>query len=288
MNNSARSTAFTIGEVKPFRAPVRTFGSPYKSNPKAFQRYREVVQGPLGQKHIQKTIRLNSPSPVRPVTHSELDDLVKGVRSLALADAPVPMQASFPGEDDFHISIAAAPYRSSTLFGPPSSCTLPLGGELAKGTEAIVGVQMDAGSSASRSGPPTSSHSWSDDTLSKNDEAPGGLPPPPMFRAASSLPDSFGNPTSPRSPPLRPIHTTPARRPGLTVVPTTSPMDSSNVSRPCLTTISVSLTYEVFASPDAGADEGLAWSKYPVRRGTLDLSVSAPGRGLTFEATVEV
>ncbi|KAM5539512.1 hypothetical protein V8D89_006964 [Ganoderma adspersum] len=280
MNNGTTGTASSGSSgVKPFRAPARASSSPYK----AFQKpHSEVVQGSQRKKQKEKTVPLKCLSPAQPISDSELDGLVRGIGRLTLADDR--KQGSFTTDDGFNISAAAAPYRSSTLFGPPYSIPASLGGDLSMGMEPTV--ETETGAPVCGTGPPTRSHHWPDDPLAKSGEVPGTCTPPPerMFCAVGSPPDILGNLVSACSPLPRPIHTTPIRRSSVATVHTTSAIDPPSVSRPCLTTVTVSLVYEVFASPDDEADEVQTW--YPIGDGALN--VAATGRGLTLAAIVEV
>ena len=215
------------------------------------------------------------------MTDSELEGLVRGLGRLTLADDL--MQASLPVDDGLNISATAAPYRSSAYFSPPYSIPASLGGELSKGTEATVDTETHA--PVSGTGPQTMSLHWPDELPAKSDEALGACTPSPgpMFCAVGSSPDTLGSLVSARSPSPRPIHTTPVRRSSISTAYTTA-TDPPSASRPCLTAVTVSLVYEVFASPNDEADEALTW--YPIGGGALN--VAATGRGLSLGATVEI
>ena len=114
----------------------------------------------------------------------------------------------------------------------------------------------------------------------------GACTTPPVLRFGTLGPpsDTLGNLVSACSLPPRPIRPTPVRRSSVVAIHTTPATDPPSASRPCLTAVTVSLVYEVFASPDDEADEVQTW--YPIGGGALN--VAPTGRGLTLGATVEV
>ncbi len=296
MNSSTTSTASALRKVKPFRAPSRAFGSPFKvsglfwhtanrfslfvgSSPtrgpsrdctvKLFKALGErsrnrrsvslatvVISALTRNRNLAQIVRLNCPPPALPVSDSELDGLVRGMAGLTLVDDP--MRASLLADDGFDISTAAAPYCTSSTLDV-SYAISPTDGKVGKEKETLFEAEKEDVAVVSGQGPPSGSLRCTNDASRKN-----------LVSAYCS-------------PPCRPIHTTPLRSriPGATTAPATDPLSASPAR---LTAIAVSLVYEVFASTDDETDEMQTW--YPIGGGSLN--VAATGRGLTLGATVEV